>query len=73
VLTDLDSSNGTYVAIRDEVTLASGDFVRIGQHLFRVDFGAANAAPGRVDFDAGGGAAPGTAGPRAGGSAADGR
>ena len=39
VLTDLDSSNGTYMAIRDEVPLASGDFVRIGQHLFRVDFG----------------------------------
>jgi len=30
---------GTYIAIRDEVPLASGDFVRIGQHLFRVDFG----------------------------------
>jgi pSer/pThr/pTyr-binding forkhead associated (FHA) protein len=34
---DLDSSNGTYVAIRGDVTLSSGDFVRIGQHLFRLD------------------------------------
>jgi pSer/pThr/pTyr-binding forkhead associated (FHA) protein len=36
-LTDLDSSNGTYVAIRNDVNLVNGDFVRIGQHLFRVD------------------------------------
>lgn len=36
-LTDLDSSNGTYVAIREDVPLADRDFVRIGQHLFRVD------------------------------------
>ncbi|WP_437783547.1 FHA domain-containing protein [Sorangium sp. So ce1097] len=36
-LTDLESSNGTYVAIREDVTLADRDFVRIGQHLFRVD------------------------------------
>ncbi|MRG97699.1 FHA domain-containing protein [Polyangium spumosum] len=34
---DLDSSNGTYVAIRSDVTLDNGDFLRIGQHLFRVD------------------------------------
>lgn len=34
---DLDSSNGTYVAIRGDITLSSGDFVRIGQHLFRLD------------------------------------
>jgi pSer/pThr/pTyr-binding forkhead associated (FHA) protein len=34
---DLDSSNGTYLAIRDDSPLSSGDFVRIGQHLFRVD------------------------------------
>jgi pSer/pThr/pTyr-binding forkhead associated (FHA) protein/predicted amidophosphoribosyltransferase len=38
-LADLDSSNGTYLAIREDVTLASGDYVRIGQHLFRVDLG----------------------------------
>jgi len=37
-LTDLDSSNGTFVAIRGEVALQHGDFVRVGQHLFRVDF-----------------------------------
>jgi pSer/pThr/pTyr-binding forkhead associated (FHA) protein len=36
-IVDLDSSNGTYVAIRNDVTLADGDFLRIGQHLFRVD------------------------------------
>jgi pSer/pThr/pTyr-binding forkhead associated (FHA) protein len=38
-LVDLDSSNGTYVAIRGEVSLSNGDFLRIGQHLFRVDLG----------------------------------
>lgn len=36
-LTDLESSNGTYVAIREDVSLVNRDFVRIGQHLFRVD------------------------------------
>ena len=36
-ITDLDSSNGSYVAIREDVPLGSGDFVRIGQHLFRLD------------------------------------
>jgi pSer/pThr/pTyr-binding forkhead associated (FHA) protein len=38
-LVDLDSSNGTYVAIRGEVAISDGDFLRIGQHLFRVDLG----------------------------------
>lgn len=38
-LMDLDSSNGTYVAIRGEIGIADGDFLRIGQHLFRVDLG----------------------------------
>jgi pSer/pThr/pTyr-binding forkhead associated (FHA) protein len=38
-LLDLDSSNGTYVAIRGEVGISDGDFLRIGQHLFRVDLG----------------------------------
>ncbi len=38
-LVDLDSSNGTYVAIRGEVAVSDGDFLRIGQHLFRVDLG----------------------------------
>jgi pSer/pThr/pTyr-binding forkhead associated (FHA) protein/ribosomal protein L40E len=37
LLTDLSSSNGTYLAIRGEVRLVHGDFLRIGQHLFRVD------------------------------------
>jgi len=37
VLSDLNSSNGTYVAIRDDVRLEDGDFIRLGQHLFRVD------------------------------------
>ena len=36
-LRDLRSSNGTYLAIRGEVELTHGDFVRIGQHLFRFD------------------------------------
>jgi pSer/pThr/pTyr-binding forkhead associated (FHA) protein/predicted amidophosphoribosyltransferase len=36
-LVDLESSNGTFVALREDATLADGDFVRIGQHLFRVD------------------------------------
>jgi pSer/pThr/pTyr-binding forkhead associated (FHA) protein len=38
-LVDLDSSNGTYVAIRGETAIGDGDFLRIGQHLFRVDLG----------------------------------
>ena len=36
-ITDLDSSNGTFIAIRGDVELQSGDFLRVGQHLFRVD------------------------------------
>lgn len=35
---DLGSSNGTYLAIRKETPLVGGDFVRVGQHLFRLDF-----------------------------------
>jgi len=34
---DLGSSNGTFIALRDEHTLSPGDHVRIGQHLFRLD------------------------------------
>jgi len=34
-LEDLDSSNGTYVAIRKPFALKDGDRVRVGQHLFR--------------------------------------
>jgi pSer/pThr/pTyr-binding forkhead associated (FHA) protein len=37
VLVDLSSSNGTYLAIREDVKLDDGDFIRLGQHLFRVD------------------------------------
>ena len=37
VLADLNSSNGTYLAIRDDLELENGDFIRLGQHLFRVD------------------------------------
>lgn len=36
-INDLDSSNGTYVAVRGDTALANGDFFRIGQHLFRLD------------------------------------
>lgn len=34
---DLGSSNGTYVAMRGEFELHPRDYVRIGQHLFRLD------------------------------------
>lgn len=37
MLRDLGSSNGTYVAIRGEVELRNRDYLRIGQHLFRLD------------------------------------
>ncbi len=36
-LSDLGSSNGTYLGIRDDVALRDGDYIRLGQHLFRVD------------------------------------
>jgi pSer/pThr/pTyr-binding forkhead associated (FHA) protein len=36
---DVGSSNGTYLAIRGEVALQSGDHLRIGQHLFRLEVG----------------------------------
>lgn len=37
LLTDLGSSNGTFIAIRDERPLPDGGHVRIGQHLFRLE------------------------------------
>jgi len=37
LLADLGSSNGTFVQIRREVVLQSGDQFRIGQQLFRID------------------------------------
>jgi pSer/pThr/pTyr-binding forkhead associated (FHA) protein len=36
-LSDLGSSNGTYLAIRGEQEVTSGDHLRVGQHLFRLD------------------------------------
>jgi len=42
-LHDLGSSNGTYLAIRGERELIHGDFLRIGQHLFRLDVEAGGA------------------------------
>jgi pSer/pThr/pTyr-binding forkhead associated (FHA) protein len=38
LLTDLGSSNGTFVQVRSEIPLENGDQFRIGQQLFRVDF-----------------------------------
>jgi pSer/pThr/pTyr-binding forkhead associated (FHA) protein len=37
LLTDLGSSNGTFVQVRGEIPLESGDQFRIGQQLFRID------------------------------------
>jgi pSer/pThr/pTyr-binding forkhead associated (FHA) protein len=36
-LADLGSSNGTFLQIREEVRLRSGDHFRVGQQLFRFD------------------------------------
>jgi pSer/pThr/pTyr-binding forkhead associated (FHA) protein len=36
-LSDLGSSNGTFLQIREEVRLKDGDHFRIGQQLFRID------------------------------------
>jgi pSer/pThr/pTyr-binding forkhead associated (FHA) protein len=38
-LADLGSSNGTFVHIRGEVAIKSGDQFRIGQQLFRIELG----------------------------------
>jgi pSer/pThr/pTyr-binding forkhead associated (FHA) protein len=43
--TDLGSSNGTYIAVRGETPLGHGDFLRVGQHLFRVDLVASQPPP----------------------------
>jgi pSer/pThr/pTyr-binding forkhead associated (FHA) protein len=40
LLTDLGSSNGTFVQVRNEIALESGDQFRIGQQLFRIDIAA---------------------------------
>jgi pSer/pThr/pTyr-binding forkhead associated (FHA) protein len=44
LLTDLGSSNGTFLRIRGDVELAPGDHFRVGQQLFRVDFEGARGA-----------------------------
>jgi pSer/pThr/pTyr-binding forkhead associated (FHA) protein len=36
-ITDLSSKNGTFVRIDDEVQLAHGDYVFLGQQLLRVE------------------------------------
>jgi pSer/pThr/pTyr-binding forkhead associated (FHA) protein len=43
--TDLGSSNGTYIAVRGEIPLGNGDFLRIGQHLFRVELQSSRPPP----------------------------
>ncbi len=37
-LTDIGSSNGTFIRLRNERTVISGDILLMGQQLFRVDF-----------------------------------
>jgi hypothetical protein len=39
-LADLGSSNGTFVQVRGEVVIKSGDQFRIGQQLFRIELDA---------------------------------
>jgi pSer/pThr/pTyr-binding forkhead associated (FHA) protein len=38
VATDLNSSNGTFLKVREEQDLGSGDYILMGQQLFRVDY-----------------------------------
>jgi pSer/pThr/pTyr-binding forkhead associated (FHA) protein len=38
-LTDLDSSNGTFVRIENDAYLGDGDEIRVGRHLFRFESG----------------------------------
>jgi hypothetical protein len=37
-LTDLNSSNGTFIRLREPRTITNGQFLLLGQQLFRVDF-----------------------------------
>jgi pSer/pThr/pTyr-binding forkhead associated (FHA) protein len=37
-LVDLGSSNGTFLRIRGQADLITGDHLRVGQHLFRYDY-----------------------------------
>ena len=43
--TDLGSSNGTYIAVKGDTPLGHGDFMRVGQHLFRIDLVASRPPP----------------------------
>lgn len=36
-LVDLDSSNGTFIAVRGDCPVRDGDSIRVGQHLFRIE------------------------------------
>ena len=47
-LVDLGSSNGSFLRIRNEIDLATGDHFRVGQQLFRVDFAGLPPSPGNV-------------------------
>ena len=38
LLRDLDSRNGTYVRIKEEVTLSNGDHIFVGRQLLKVEF-----------------------------------
>lgn len=38
VATDLNSSNGTFLKVRGEQDLSQGDYILMGQQLFRVDY-----------------------------------
>jgi pSer/pThr/pTyr-binding forkhead associated (FHA) protein len=52
-LQDLGSSNGTYIALRDEREIVGGDYLRIGQHLFRLDVERSAEAGRRDPMEAG--------------------
>ena len=41
-LVDLGSSNGTFLGLRGETEVRTGDLVRMGQQLFRIDIGGAH-------------------------------
>ena len=38
ILSDLGSSNGTFLRLRHERTIPNGSFILMGQQLFRVEF-----------------------------------
>jgi hypothetical protein len=45
-LSDLGSSNGTFLRIENDAYLAQGDEIRIGRHLFRFEAGAGSSGAG---------------------------